>query len=1179
MSKFEKVNIDIEANNLLAPMLDYSSMPFKLKDDSKLWCVVLRDEDTEEAVLFLPEQYLSYVAPNTKEGIEYNNYKKVALTKENLKEYLKDTKIISGHNIVNYDLPVLSLFGMLDYTVGYPEFDSSPAVSSTLFNKPVIISDTLIMSKLFNPDLLDKHGKHSLAAWGLRLGFPKIDFHEFHEWSWFMCYYCINDTLVATKIHKQLSKDLKDSDWNLAYAQELKLVDLTVKQEHFGFKFDSNLAKWCVNDLQTKLEEGAKNIEPLLPEKQLTKTNLAKVTPPVKQLKANGEPNSFITKFAERFGATITTKPRLEDSDAVDYYFNFQDKEYKIPFTEPLFSTEPTSLKNHAEVKAYLISLGWQPSEWKERDLTKDEKKHNKTPDKVEEAIIRYVNATQTNPFKKERYAFLGLKEENDMEKHLLSLYRSNQKTGLKVITSPSLRIGASKELCPNLLALSEKIPFAKELTDWYVYSHRLSSISGGEVDEDGEPEKGFLSAVREDGRVPTPADTLGAATFRYKHSVICNIPRASSLYGDKMRALFGAGDNYYQLGFDFASLEARIQAHYCYPFTQGPELAVSLLAEKPNDIHCVTEDTEILTINGWKKYNEISLSTRVAQYEAGKITFVNPTNIFLKDVKDETLYQFNNMLLTSEHRVLSAHHESKYTVHSAKDIFNMSAQRQYPVAANYEGPQVPVKAFKHYILLAIYYLFGTKEEDVISILLYDYEQGKQNLAKNILNYCEIDYSEITSDGTIDIQIDRDDSSYYLFKYIEQEVFEKQLMNLFTVYFSSHSSRVEYIKTLLYLMDSEYSETRNRSMTTWEDLEFLEFIQSLAALSNLKTNITPSTKVPSVYVLVIYWNSNNKTINKNSKSLVENYTGKIWCVSVPSSFVVFRRNSEVFISGNSINAKKLGLSRDNAKSVSYACLPEDSTEVLTTTGWKTINELNELDPILSYNPDKDIIEEDSIFKIHRYKDAEIIKVSNSKVSFECTADHRWYGKKDKNSTLDFFLANEINKDIQLLTDINLFETGFKQEPSRTTDVFCLTTNNSTFIIRQNKKFTSITGNCLYGASPEKFKKMLSMTIDQATNLYNDYWNAVPALSEFKDKLSTYWNQVNKDHIIGIDKRKLRARSAHSLVNMMFQSAGALASKYTAVRVAQLLEQQNLLGDPFKHSEEDVKIFQMIVYHK
>jgi len=107
-------------------------------------------------------------------------------------------------------------------------------------------------------------------------------------------------------------------------------------------------------------------------------------------------------------------------------------------------------------------------------------------------------------------------------------------------------------------------------------------------LDEDGEPMTGFLSAVREDGRVPTPADTLGANTGRYRHKIVCNVPRVTSLYGEQMRTLFGSGKGLWQLGYDFASLEARVMGHYVLPYTDGENLAAALVAEKPNDIHSI---------------------------------------------------------------------------------------------------------------------------------------------------------------------------------------------------------------------------------------------------------------------------------------------------------------------------------------------------------------------------------------------------------------------------------------------------------------------------------------------------------------------------------------------------------------------------------------------------------------
>ena len=63
------------------------------------------------------------------------------------------------------------------------------------------------------------------------------------------------------------------------------------------------------------------------------------------------------------------------------------------------------------------------------------------------------------------------------------------------------------------------------------------------------------------------------------------------------MRGLFMADpENCYQIGYDFASLEAVIESHYCYkwekPNAEGiRSYCASLLLEKPNDVHTKTAE------------------------------------------------------------------------------------------------------------------------------------------------------------------------------------------------------------------------------------------------------------------------------------------------------------------------------------------------------------------------------------------------------------------------------------------------------------------------------------------------------------------------------------------------------------------------------------------------------------
>jgi hypothetical protein len=537
--------IDIESTNLLQNGLDYSTMPYTLKPEYKVWCVVVRNIDTNEVQSLVKEE----------------------ITYENLSSILEDCTELIGHNIVAFDLPVLMLYGALDYSVGYPD------QSSKLFGKPVTITDTLLWSKLLNADRL---GGHSLDAWGKRLGNTKVHFKEWDRFSQEMLDYCIQDTSVNHSVLTEIIKEQGKTAWKRPYSMEVKLTDLTLRQELFGFDFNVELAHKNVAELSGFMQGIAKTVDPLLPKKRMTQGNASFYQLPKIRFKKNGEVSSNLTKFCEKLGAVLA-----EDHQSILY----DNKTFPITTEVPLKSEEDADIEDIDVVKSYLLSLGWIPLEVKERDIVKKTDKSLRDYDGIIEAIDRYVKQTENSVFRELRLDFLGVRMEN------LRAFLIKKINGTKPIylpTTPRLTVGIEKEICPNLIALGEKADFVKDVVHYYTYRHRKNSISGGALDEDGEPMTGFLSAVREDGRVPTPADTLGANTGRYRHKIVCNVPRVTSIYGEKMRSLFGSGKGLWQLGYDFASLEARVMGHYVLPYTDGVNLADALVAEKPNDIHSI---------------------------------------------------------------------------------------------------------------------------------------------------------------------------------------------------------------------------------------------------------------------------------------------------------------------------------------------------------------------------------------------------------------------------------------------------------------------------------------------------------------------------------------------------------------------------------------------------------------
>lgn len=568
MGRLKICALDIESNFLLADSLDYSSLPYKLNSEARLWVVVIRDLETDEV----------FVAENE------------AITKEWMQDSLSGYDIILSHNGIKFDLPSLMLFGVLDYTIGYLE------ETDTVFGNPIRFLDTLIFSRLINPDRL---GGHSLHSWGERIGEHKIDYRqacieagyiektspkgqEFRAFNPLMTPYCIQDTNVGGLIYFALVKEIGGyAEWRQSLKLEHKLADLAVRRETFGFWFDKELALDCLQDLTVKMEELTNRVNPHLPMKKLTLKATSDLTPPKIQRKATGEHSQAMIRFAENIGAVLT-----EES------LTYEDIEYPLPLElSPLKTEVQATISDLDTVKSHLMSLGWNPTEWKERDLTKNSKKQTIPYESRVKALDRWYKETLEGKYTKDRLEATGLKEKDIYEKLKAKLKDIKP---VRVLTSPSVRVGIEKELCPNLIAMGERVSFAKDFVDYLTYRHRKSSIAGGDIEDmdfDSEaPNTGFLSMYREqDGRIPTPAIEIGASTHRYRHIGVANIPRATSIYGKEMRSMFGCGEGYVQLGFDFASLEARIQGHFCWDYTDGQQLAKTLLAEKPNDIHTLT--------------------------------------------------------------------------------------------------------------------------------------------------------------------------------------------------------------------------------------------------------------------------------------------------------------------------------------------------------------------------------------------------------------------------------------------------------------------------------------------------------------------------------------------------------------------------------------------------------------
>jgi hypothetical protein len=484
-------------------------------------------------------------------------YKFYEDTVKDIPKFFEEVTCVIGHNIVGYDNLVLRMFFGLNFKIN----------PSALNGRPIEIIDTLVMSRMLYPD---RRGGHSLQAWGERTGVYKSDFGKTQDWKVFtqdMLDYCVADVKASWAAYQALIAEWGSWEWGDAYDLEMSVADLTAQQEQVGFYFNTELAETCLEELNQWLDEIGTSVEPKLPLKRISKTNAKAFIPPKIQFLKSGKPSSYIEKFVDVHGGEW-----LEDR-----VVKLFGKVYELPIPqETLVTHEPMTLANQIELKQWLVNAGWVPLVWTEKDLTLDSKKRKLTAEKYRVAALRYLEDTLGKPY--EEYRCERLKcEPYELRGKLLN---HDPRRPLKVYTSPKFTINQDKDIDPALIKLGAKYDFVTDVVKWLTYRHRRNSIKS--------PKKGtgFLANVREDNRIPTPANPCGASTSRYQHNIVCNIPRVTSLYGDKMRDMFGAAPGYLQLGYDASGLEARIEGHYTIQFPGGEEYAKDLVAEKPFDIH-----------------------------------------------------------------------------------------------------------------------------------------------------------------------------------------------------------------------------------------------------------------------------------------------------------------------------------------------------------------------------------------------------------------------------------------------------------------------------------------------------------------------------------------------------------------------------------------------------------------
>ena len=194
------------------------------------------------------------------------------------------------------------------------------------------IKDTMIMSQLFNPVREDGH---SLAAWGKRLKFPKMECDNYSEYTEDMLEYCKNDVLLTEKVYDRLNNEGKDFS-SYAIALEHKTRAILDQQEKNGFALDIQKTIGLLGRLSDEAQELTEwSLQEFSPTKIKLKTktkkipfNIASRQQIAARLKKRGwKPKQFTPKSEQpMINEEILNKIDMEEAKKFSRFFLLQKR-------------------------------------------------------------------------------------------------------------------------------------------------------------------------------------------------------------------------------------------------------------------------------------------------------------------------------------------------------------------------------------------------------------------------------------------------------------------------------------------------------------------------------------------------------------------------------------------------------------------------------------------------------------------------------------------------------------------------------------------------------------------------------------------------------------------------------------------------------------------------------------
>ena len=339
----------------------------------------------------------------------------------------------------------------------------------------------------------------------------------------------------------------------------------------------------------------------------------------------------------------------------------------------------------------------------------------------------------------------------------------------------------------------------------------------------------------------------------------------------------------------------------------QMERLVYGLNFESRAGFQCVTEDTEVLTPNGFKTHDALQKGDDIYTWNNGELNIQEVLNVHVKDYDGEMhVYSSRDITqtVTPNHRVLrKAYNSDEYMLSESSKLINRKSPLPIPVSMlSNNTPEFPISDALLKMVVATLTDGHIKNGNKIVISKSPNRFGNELICDS-LDTLGLEYTHSIKDSNFGEYINvygiTIESSKRILEVINNSRDEVPF------WFTELSARqAKIVIDTWAAFDGTCADDRQRLQCDNESIAdsiqqvcFLAGNSSRKHYRHFKANADNPATINEYDVLYVsVYKSNTKWLDNN---YTIKYKGKVWCPSTDDGVVVYRKDGRIFISGNS----------------------------------------------------------------------------------------------------------------------------------------------------------------------------------------------------------------------------------------------------------------------------------------